>query len=271
MAISAVQHIRRMRGGAQSHLMRASDGHYYVVKFRNNPQHVRVLANELLATRLAERLALPVPATEIIEVGKWLIDNTPELRMQLAGTEAPCHEGLQFGARYVGGGIDTEVFDYLPESLLEKLRNLKDFARMLVLDKWTCNSNGRQAVFIRKPRERNYTAVFIDQGYCFNAGEWNFPDSALRGVYARNNVYAQVDGWDALEPALSRAEKMSAGELWQCAENIPPEWYEHDVEGLERLVEALIARRSRVRGLITAFRESSRQPFPKWQEKAATG
>jgi hypothetical protein len=27
----AVQHIRKMRGGSQSHLMRASDGHFYVV------------------------------------------------------------------------------------------------------------------------------------------------------------------------------------------------------------------------------------------------
>jgi len=31
MAIDAVQHVRRMRGGAQSHLMRAQDGHFYVV------------------------------------------------------------------------------------------------------------------------------------------------------------------------------------------------------------------------------------------------
>src|SRR5579883_1823816 len=268
MAISAVQHIRRMRGGAQSHLMRASDGHYYVVKFQNNPQHVRVLANEFLATRLAERLGLPVPATEIIEVGSWLIDNTPELRMQLAGAETPCHAGLQFGARFVADGIDTEVFDYLPESLLERLRNMNDFVRMLVLDKWTGNSNGRQAVFLKKPRQKNYTAVFIDQGYCFNAGEWSFADSALRGVYSRNSVYADVDGWDNFEPALTRAEKMEGAELWQCAENIPPEWYEHDVEGLERLIDTLVKRRCLIRELIISFRESSRQPFPKWQQRA---
>jgi hypothetical protein len=35
MPVEAVQHIRRMRGGAQSHLMRADDGHFYVVKFKN--------------------------------------------------------------------------------------------------------------------------------------------------------------------------------------------------------------------------------------------
>src|ERR1700761_371665 len=65
VAVTAVQQIRRMRGGAQSQLMLASDGHLYVVKFRNNPQHVRVLANELLATRLAESAGLAVPPSEI--------------------------------------------------------------------------------------------------------------------------------------------------------------------------------------------------------------
>lgn len=48
--ISAVQHIRRMRGGSQSHLLWASDGNYYVTKFQNNPQHIRVLANEIFAS-----------------------------------------------------------------------------------------------------------------------------------------------------------------------------------------------------------------------------
>src|SRR5579872_403922 len=266
MAIFAVQHIRRMRGGAQSHLMRASDGHYYVVKFQNNPQHVRVLANEFLATRLAERLGLPVPAVEIVEVGNWLIEHTSELRMQQAGRESPCSDGLQFGARYVGS-LEAEVFDYLPESLLEKLRNREDFARMLVLDKWTGNSNGRQAVFTRQARQRNYQAIFIDQGYCFNAGDWSFSDSALRGVYARNLVYAGVEDWESFEPALSRAETMKASEIWACAESIPPEWYEHDVDGLERLVETLLERRARIRELIAAFRDSSRQSFPNWKQR----
>ena len=34
-----------------------------------------------------------------------------------------------------------------------------------------------------------YRALMIDQGFCFNAGEWKFPDAALRGLYARNRVY----------------------------------------------------------------------------------
>ena len=49
MAKQAVEHVRRLRGGAQSHLLRCDDGDYYVVKFKNNPQGVRILANEMLA------------------------------------------------------------------------------------------------------------------------------------------------------------------------------------------------------------------------------
>src|SRR5438552_16273538 len=82
-----------MRGGAQGHLMRCSDGNFYVVKFRNNPQHLRVLANELLATRLAQGAELPVAAAEVVEVGDWLIEHTPELNIQLAGSTIRCQPG----------------------------------------------------------------------------------------------------------------------------------------------------------------------------------
>src|SRR4051812_41266230 len=119
-SVIAVQHVRRMRGGAQSHLMRGSDEKFYVVKFQNNPQHVRVLANELLATRLAERVGLSVPQVRVVEVSQWLIKNTPEMTIQSASQTWPCAAGLQFGARFVvdpntteGGG---QVFDYLPET-----------------------------------------------------------------------------------------------------------------------------------------------------------
>ena len=97
MAISAVQHVRRMRGGAQAHLMRAADGFFYVVKFRNNPQHLRVLANELLAARLAEAVGLPVAAAEVVEVSDWLVEHTQELTIHLAHGAVRCEAGLQFG------------------------------------------------------------------------------------------------------------------------------------------------------------------------------
>jgi hypothetical protein len=176
---------------------------------------------------------------------------------------------LQFGARYVCDPAEGQVFDYLPESMLPKVRNLAAFAGMLVVDKWLGNANGRQAVFWKKAQERKYTATFIDQGYCFNAGEWNFPDSALRGVYSRNIVYQDVRDWQSFEPWLSRVENFDAALVRETAGGIPPEWAGHDWSELEKLVEAIVERRAKVRELIEAFRNSSRQPFPAWGQPAA--
>jgi hypothetical protein len=248
--------------------MRCSDGHYYVVKFRNNPQHLRVLANEMLATRLAERVGLPVPATEVVEVGEWLVTHTADLNIQLANTTIPCQSGLQFGSRYVVSPLEGQVWDYLPVEMLERVRNPETFAGMLAIDKWTGNANGRQVAFWRKMREKKYTVSFIDQGYCFNAGEWTFPDYPLRGVYARNEVYASISGWDSFEPWLSRIEKMDEDVIWREAGEIPPEWYGAEWDALEALVRELVTRRDRVRELIMAFGMSPRRPFVGWREQA---
>ena len=267
--ISAIQHLRPLRGGAQAHLLKASDGFCYVTKFQNNPQHIRVLANEMLATRLGLALGLPVPRVEVIEVSDSLIDYAEDLRIQLGGAKVPCRSGKQLGSLYVGCESPGMTFDYLPRELLERVLNIDDFPRVLVLDKWTCNSDGRQAIFWKAPRRQRYAATFIDQGYCFNAGEWSFPDCPLRGVYANNCVYEGVTGWEAFEPALTRAEEMDANVIWRCAADIPEEWYEGDRGGLNRLVDALHHRRGAIRKLIGAFRRSSRNPFPNWRESPA--
>jgi hypothetical protein len=245
--------------------MLGADGNLWVVKFKNNPQHLRVLANELIATRIAEAVGLSVPKTDVVEVSEWLIANSPEMVVDRGrGVRERCAGGLQFGSRFVGGLMPGQVVDYLPEPQMDEVRNLAEFAGMLAVDKWTGNCNGRQAVFERRPRERKYRATFIDQGYCFNAGDWTFPDAPLRGVFARNQVYAQIRGWDNFEPWLSRVEEFSAEILWKVAEEIPPEWYGGDPGVIERLMEALLQRRSRVRELIDQFRGSNREPFPQW-------
>jgi hypothetical protein len=264
--VTATQHVRRMRGGAQSHLMRASDGQLYVVKFRNNPQHVRVLANEFIVTRLAELAGLPVPPVELIEVNSWLIEHTPDLRMQLAGASFPCVPGLQFGSRYAQLPWEGPVLDWLPQSMLDRVRNLDAFTGMLAIDKWLCNADSRQAIFFRKGRARNYTVNFIDHGYCFNAGEWSFPDSPLRGAYPWNEVYARVRGWESFEPWLSRIELMPESSITAIGNEVPPDWYDANAEALEQLLATIIRRRNRVRELINDFHKSSRQPFPNWRE-----
>jgi hypothetical protein len=263
--VVAVQHVRRMRGGAQAHLMRCSDGYFYVVKFQNNPQHLRVLANEMLAALLARLVGLPVPEPAIVDVSGWLVEHSPEMNICLTHTVVPCQSGLQFGSRYlVATPWDGLVLDYLPVKMLDRLRNLHTFAGMLALDKWTGNTDGRQAVFSRRTRKQRYTATFIDQGYCFNGGEWTFPDNPLQGLYMHHQVYLGVTGWESFEPWLSRIGDMTISVITAAAEEIPECWYRGDSNGLSCLARTMQERSGKVRNLVAALRLSSGQPFPNW-------
>lgn len=183
--VLAVQYVRRMRGGAQAHLLRCSDGEYYVVKFQNNPQGSRILANELLGTLLAKRLSLPTAASAIVDVREELIRNSEEMVIQLGRNNTACCPGACFGSRFpseadVGGNvIPLPVYDFLSEDRLTQVSNLRDFLGMLVFDKFTCNSDGRQVVFVRASAAKDYEVRMIDNGFCFNAHQWSFPDAPL--------------------------------------------------------------------------------------------
>jgi hypothetical protein len=253
-----------MRGGAQSHLMRCDDEHYYVVKFQNNPQHRRVLVNDLLATKLAERLGLPVAPVDVVEVRAELIENTAELVVQMGNSRTPCAPGRQFGSRYPGNPAMLAVLDFLPDEQLGEVENLDAFAGMFAFDKWTCNTNGRQAVFFREPGQTRYRAWMIDQGFCFNAQNWDFPDAPLRGLYARTRVYDSVRGMEAFEAVQSRMKRVDEQALDAMVRHVPAEWYDSDLDALYSLLERLVRRTKRLPDLITEARNSYRRPFRNW-------
>lgn len=170
----ALEHIRKMRGGAQAHLLRCDDAAYYVVKFQNNPQHRRILANEMLGYELATALGLPVARGEVVKVEVELIARTPDLAILKHGRPETCSPGFQFGSRYPGEPGRVAVHDFLPDDRLAEVSNLADFAGMLLFDQWTCNTNGRQVIFVAEPfapRAGGYRALMIDQGFCLNASE----------------------------------------------------------------------------------------------------
>lgn len=264
----AVEFVRRMRGASQPCLLRCEDGENYVVKFRNNPQHVRVLANEMLAARLAQLIGLPVPKPQFVDVTQDLIVGNPLLGFDFGARREPIVPGLHFGSRFPGSPDRTLVVDFLPDRLLRRVRNVdKVFLGALVFDKWTCNCDGRQVIFHRsvEPEESGYSATLIDHGFCFNDGDWNFPDSPIRSLYPRRLVYESVRGLQSFEPFLSRVENLDQTELEQCERDIPEEWCGQHPEQLTRLLERLFERRRRVRQAIIDAKNSSLRPFPNWK------
>ena len=158
------------------------------------------------------------------------------------------------------------VYDFLPDEQLREMANLGDFCGMLVFDKWTCNTNGRQAIFFRAAGESRYQAQMIDQGFCFNAGEWNFPDAPLRGLYARHRVYESVRGIESFEPWLARIERARRGAARRSRERDSARVVQFRRRTrLSKMLEQLLRRRKLVRELIVSAWKSSAQPFPNWK------
>jgi|SRR5580704_401973 hypothetical protein len=278
--VYALESIRRMRGGSQPQLMRCSDGEYYVVKFQNNPQGLRVLANELLGGLLAKLLGLPVPEVRIIEVDEYLIKYTDQMVIQLERSRVPLKSGLCVGSRYPqnldlrGHLVPARVCDFLPQGMFGTVDNIADFLGMLVFDSWVGNMDQRQVVFVQNERKNlsspyySHHALMIDEGFCFNGCKWNFPISSKHGLFATANVYAEVSGLDVFEVWLNRLESVIDRSVLELAAfEIPLEWNDGSLQSLDRLVTKLDERRHQVRDLLCATRKAVPRFFPMWQEQ----
>jgi len=259
--VRATEFIRPMRGRSGPWLVRCDDGAHYVVKFPDNPQHVRILANEMLACRLAKLVGLPVAASAFVEFIPGLAGPAPTPRSNVGARPEGGTASLSFGSRFPGPPERTLVVDFLPDRLLSKVQNLVDiFVGGFVFDKWTCNCDGRQVVFFRSAEDagRPYTGLLIDQGFCFNGAAWNFPDSPIRSLCPWRLVYDTITSLESFEPFISRIESLGPANLERCAADIPSEWRSPDPGELMPLLSRLYARGKKLRQLILEAKTTSR-------------
>ena len=277
MPVDARRLIRKMRGGAQAHLLEAVDGHFYVVKFSNNPQHRRVLVNEWIASVFLKYLGLPAAEAAIVRVTPEFLAANPDVHIQLGSTRQAAEPGWHFGSRFPGDPARMVVYDFLPDSLLTKVVNLHDFRGMLAVDQWMGNADSRQAVFFRArlkewlpthqadPLQVGFVALMIDHGFVLEGHHWRLNDVPLQGVYHRSLVYANVQGLQDFAPWLDRIVHFPEAVVDQAVKQIPPAWMVGDEAELARLLERLMRRRRRVPDLLEACRRVKANPFPEWR------
>ena len=150
----------------------------------------------------------------------------------------------------------------------------EDFRAILVFDKWTGNADGRQCVFyralVRRPDEAGqapragFVAWMIDHGFAFNGPNWDFPESAVQGLYPRRPVYEAVRSLADFQPWLDQVVHFPEEVVDRAWKQIPPEWLEGEEDALDQMLERLFERRRRVPDLIEASRHSRTGPFSNW-------
>jgi hypothetical protein len=277
MPVPATRFLRHMRGGAQAHLLEAGDGHFYVTKFRENPQHLRILVNEWIAARLIEYLQIAAPPVAIVELDQSFLARELEVKIRLAARETPVGPGWHFGSRFPGHPDREAVYDYLPDSLLAQVYNLPHFRGIFAFDKWTANSDSRQAIFVRQrisrwiedsgqpPLKKSFLALMIDNGYAFDGPHWEFADAPAAGFYFRPVVYRDVRRLEDFNPWLERIREAPPELFDGILRDLPRQWLAAaDEPAVEQLIEQLYRRRARVADLIAASAAARPSCFTAW-------
>jgi len=277
MPIHAIRLIRKLRGGAQAHLLECDDGRFYVVKFRNNPQHRRILVNEWISAVFLRYLQIAVPDTAIVNTSAEFLEKNPDINLQLGSRRVGVEPGWHFGSAYPGDPARMAVYDFIPDLLLDKVVNLADFLGVLVFDKWAGNADARQSVFYRARLKQwvsgadeyltrtGFVANMMDHGYVFDGPHWTFADSPLQGLYFRSVVYEKVRSWADFQPWLDRVVHFPEEVVDDALKQLPPEWLEDDNDAVEQLLTKLMARRKRVPDLIRDSTRGRINPFPNWR------
>lgn len=276
MPINARRHVKKMRGGAQSHLIEGDDGCFYVVKFLNNPQHRRILVNELVCSVFLRYLQISAPDAALIEITPEFLHQNPQVSFEIGLRSSAVAAGRHFGSKFPGDPAKLAVYDFLPDVLLRNVNNLSDFRGCLAFDKWVGNADARQSIFFRArlrewgsaqtthPLKLGFVALMIDHGFAFNGPHWDFPDSAVQGLYMRRLVYESVRSLDDFQPWLDQIIHFPEEVIDQAYKQVPPEWIEGEEDAFKRLLEKLLRRRKRLPDLVSDCRKAKTNPFPKW-------
>ncbi len=198
------------------------------------------------------------------------------MHLQTGTSAAPVESGWHFGSRHPGDPDHLAIYDFIPDALLDQVANADQFLAVLAFDRWVANADGRQAIFFRAqlkdwlarpgvpPRKIGFVALMIDHGFAFNGPHWDFPDSAVAGLYPRRTVYRQVKSVQSFEPWIERIRNFPPEVFDRALRHLPPAWIGDDMDYLETMLETLMRRGKRIPTLLEACRKAPGNPFPAW-------
>jgi hypothetical protein len=263
ITVSACRFVRKLRGGTQAHLLEATDGRCYAVKFINNPNGRRILINEWLAHVCLRHLGIACPETAIVGVSREFLEDAPNVFMRFGSDEKRPEPGWHFGSLYPGHPEHTAVYDYLPDTvLLTRVDNLAQLIGVLAFDKWTANADARQAIFVRTkvreyvpesrchPLRVGFVSLVIDHEHIFHGREWTFTDIPASGLYLQSCIYDRVQDLNAFEPWLARIGVFPEQAIHTAMSEVPATWLAGEESALDAVLDQLFRRRSMVPDLL---------------------
>jgi len=247
-------------GGSGAQAFADAEGNQYVVKFKENGQGLRVLANELVANKLALFLQVPVPEGFIIDVPQELIGVTPAI-----GKDRP-NGSISVGPHF--GVKRLDPWRNPPPDALAKVKNKDDVPNIFVFDVLTLNTDRKPEHLLVVRPDFDHTGHYvsaIDHGHCFGSPTWD-ASIAQRGDQDNLQITAGlmecVVGHDPFKDGLETLGQLDRSIIDQIVGELPDEWGVSPEEKVA-LATFIETRKTRVEKILL----SHRQHFPKWTQE----
>lgn len=204
------------------------DDDIYVVKFMQNPEGLRVLANEYIGAKIAEILHLPLASPSIVEVDDDFVTHYGKQISLHVGEEISA--GIHFGTKKV-----KKIYPITNSAMLQAARNIDIIPEVVLFDHWICNtdreSNGGNLLFDASKME----VVVIDHTHAFDLGPiWTATDLRQRigegfrpfnmSGFVYKKLVLHIKGNNPFHRILDKMSRVTDDHLWDIISTVPLEW-----------------------------------------------
>ena len=259
---TAIRRLRPMKGGSQADLVAGTDGKYYVVKYKENPEGTRSLVNDFLGAHIFLSLGInTAPAGMIAVTPQFLQYNGSVGQRDPLG---PCNvrAGVHFTSLYAGDPMHVVVHDLGRSAVIRKFLNQEDFIGALVADRWLAHCDSRQAIYFR--HSGGWMCQMIDFGQILGGSEWRLSDPAFFSLAMDRSVYRVERPLEHLQKWIDRVKYFPEVRLFEIAAAIPEEWLGRERTQFERVLDKLLVRRDKIHELVESGFQHKMEPFGSW-------
>ncbi|MCX6010314.1 MAG: hypothetical protein NTW48_09880 [Chloroflexi bacterium] len=239
-------------GNSKPVVFETTDGKRWLVKYKNNPQGLRILVNEWVASNLAKLLGLTTPDCSLVILDEELLEIES---IVVPGTTTKIQAGLSFGSNYIERANNNPT-----RYQMEHLDNAHTIPGIIVMDTWIDNPD-------RDDRDRNFSNIMVSPGplrsrytlYAIDFGKIGSSNWTANELVGKTNTLKLrgynrlfrplVIGKSAFQSFLNALELVPDETIESTISTVPNEWNLNHQEAIA-LINFLQQRKKLVRQVI---------------------
>jgi hypothetical protein len=233
------------KGSAGTRIMADKEGNRYYVKFKENSQFLKVLANEYVAGKIAETLELPAPIVHIVDIDPLLVPAMAPIN-QLAISAGPHFGSAELPNLYTLPSI---------RSIVGQCHNADQYPAIILFDALLYNSDRRNdGNYVVTTSVEGLKFNIIDHGFCFGT-MWD--KEMLKGICGEwsnaylPEMYSMINSRNEFDLPLQMIEVLSDDFFANLVVQIPADWLP-DLTERATLVQFLIYQRNHIKEMLEA-------------------